>query len=488
MCVLGITLALTGSAAHAQYSDEELLQQIEAEHAELQQRLSRPLSLDDCVDIALARNLPLDIARHERDIVGHGVSAAHGDWLPGLTVRTTRRREWSNFETPDVEPPVVAETTDTATGVTAALVQRLPLGGSVAFGYTFDDLSQEAASSFGGSFAVVQPLLRDAGWRKATSDVRDANLAADAEAWTLRARLLDIEFRVKSAYYEVLRRQKLVGVNERAIQRDEQLLAFSQAKVDAKLATRRDVLSAEIILEQDRGKLVNAQTEHRAALDALADVLGVRVQQPIDVVYVDVQPTTVQANEEAWVQRALRNNPDVQRARFDVQRDYLAMRVAGNDRLPRLDLGLSYDDARGPEILVGADRRTQRVWEGSITLSYPLLNKPLGSAYQQAQLRYQQGRRLLLEAERQVALDVRDSVRNLQRSEERIEVLQKTIEGSRDKVEFANVNFQLGRASNLDITDAQKDLTEAESDLVEEVMNHRVEFARLEKLLGGSLQ
>ncbi len=120
-------------------------------------------------------------------------------------------------------------------------------------------------------------------------------------------------------------------------------------------------------------------------------------------------------------------------------------------------------------------------------MSYPFLNRPLRSAHRQAQIRYEQSRRLLLERERQVVLGVRDSVRNLERIEERIEVLGKTIEGSRDKVEFANVNFQLGRASNLDITDAQKDLTEAESDLVEEVVNYRVELARLEALLGGSL-
>ena len=85
-----------------------------------------------------------------------------------------------------------------------------------------------------------------------------------------------------------------------------------------------------------------------------------------------------------------------------------------------------------------------------------------------------------------MTLDGRDTVRNLLRIEERISILKKNIEGARAKVEFAK-NFQLGRASNLDITDAQKDLLNAETDQVNELVNYRVEFARLEQLLGGSI-
>jgi outer membrane protein TolC len=82
---------------------------------------------------------------------------------------------------------------------------------------------------------------------------------------------------------------------------------------------------------------------------------------------------------------------------------------------------------------------------------------------------------------------VREAIRDLQRSSDRIKVLNKTIEGAKDKVEFANVNFQLGRADNFDITDAQKDLIEAETDYIEEIVSYRIALARLEQLLGGTL-
>jgi outer membrane protein TolC len=124
-------------------------------------------------------------------------------------------------------------------------------------------------------------------------------------------------------------------------------------------------------------------------------------------------------------------------------------------------------------------------WTGLVTISYPLGNKALGSAYRRSQIVHQQSERILDDVERQVVLEVRSAIRFLRNNVERLGILEKNIAGARDKLEFATVNFQLGRASNMDITDAQKDLLDAEVDWVNEVIDYRVQLARLEQLLGG---
>ncbi len=448
-----------------------------------------PLALETCIAIALERNLPLAAAGLEREAVQKEVGAALGTWLPEfgvVAVRTNTHGDSDGLGSP--AQGTYVETT--ANEVVARVSQRLPLGGSLQLLYDLEKTGEDDAGGHAGGFQITQPLLRDAGWRRATADVSDARRAAAAEEATLQAQLLDVVFRVKSAYYQVLRRAKLIEVNQQAIARDQQLLDFSQAKVEAKLATRRDVLSAEIILAQDRSRLVNAETEHAAALDALADVLGLPLQDSLAVVAIELGLEPIADEQVRWVEKAVRDNPDLLRARIDLQRHELAKNVAGNSRLPRLDVKVLYDDARdaipaGTTILAG--RRGARTWQGAIEVAMPILNKPLGDAYRAAQLRQEQSQRLRQEVERQTVLEVRDTARNLRRIEERIAVLTKEIQGARDKVEFANVNFQLGRASNLDITDAQEDLVNAESDFVDEVVSYRVELARLEQLLGGSL-
>lgn len=447
------------------------------------------LDLDRCIEIAVQRNLPLTIARYQRDAVQTDVGAALGTWLPEFQLTTARTSVHGDSKAlSDTLPGVFFE--ETASDLVALVKQRLPFGGQVQVGYNFERSGEDVFSGYGATVGVVQPLLRGAGWSRAVADVRDARIGADAQQAALEVELLRVRFLVKSAYYEVVRRSRLIEVNQRAIARDEQLRAFSQAKVDAKLATRRDVLSAEIILAQDRDRLVRADTDYHRALDDLADVLGLPVRDTLAVRIVELQHEPVAIDAGGWVEKALRDNPDIRRVRLDLERQTLSARVAGNARLPRVDLGLAYEAAYDP-ITAGdfpVTRRNQTTWQGSLLFSYPLFNKPLGNAYRAAQIRQEAARQLLAETERQVVLQVQDSVRKLQSSDERLSVLEKTIQGAREKVEFANVSFQLGRASNLDITDAQKDLVDAETDYVDEMVNYQVELARLESILGGAFQ
>lgn len=445
--------------------------EVEAEDADLAARLVRPLGLDDCIQIALQRNIGLAVARAARDAARTQVDQAWGEFVPALTLVGTGRR-------------IDASTRERQTDAEAKLVQKLPTGTLVEAGLTFKDTNADSLAGEGRpSLKLTQPLLRDGGWTAATSAVRDARLGATAQDAALRAQVLQLVYDVKAAYLEILRRRQLIEVNERAVTRDEELVAFSRAKVEAQLATTRDVLSAEIVLAQDRGRLVNAEAQYQAGLDQMANVLAVRIARPLEIDTIDLATAPLPVDEDAWVARALRENPGLQQARLELERAELARKLAGNARLPQLDVAVAYDQVR--ESVTG--RVSERGWEGTVTMSYPLLPRAPGGAYRQARLEYDQSRRLLADAERQVVLDVRDAVRNLQRSQDRISILEKNIEGARAKVEFAKVNFQLGRASNLDITDAQKDLLTAETDHVNELVTYRLGAARLEQLLGGSI-
>src|SRR5207249_2542192 len=157
--------------------------------------------------------------------------------------------------------------------------------------YRFSKAGADKIYADGTTLTLTQPLLRSAGWRATTSAVHDAHLSADAEEAALRGKVLGVMFDVKSAYYEVLRRQRLI-------------------------------------------------------------------------------------EEDAWIDRALRENPDVQRARLQLQRDELAMHVAGNGRLPQLDLRVSYDDLTD-KVLESSKRGLRphvQTWSGAVTMSYPLFN------------------------------------------------------------------------------------------------------------------
>jgi outer membrane protein TolC len=353
------------------------------------------------------------------------------------------------------------------------------------------------------TFGVTQPLLRGGWWRAGTASVRSARAGARMSDANLQGTRLDVVRQVKSAYYEVVRQRELIEVNEKAVERDRQLVLESRSKLEAGLGTKRDVLSAEIILEQDRGKLVDAQTAYKEANDGLARVLGLRLGV-VELQFADAGAPldTVSIQETAWVTKALQDNPLLRAAQHSLESSRIDMQAAGNARLPQLDLTFNYTYSNDPDlnellkdlnvirVLVGKEPKdldftATKGYQTLLTFSYPLGNRELGEAYRRARLAHEHARRSLEDAQRQVSLDVRTAVRALHNSVERLGILKKNIEGAQDKLEFATVNFQLGRASNMDITDAQKDLLDAETDYVNEIIDYQVQLAAIEALVGG---
>jgi outer membrane protein len=446
--------------------------EIEAESPDLASKLDQPLTLEECIGIALSRNIPLMVARRSLEASQARAGGAIGQFLPELQISTSRDR---------IEQDAQREYVDDSQ---ATLVQKLPLGTTVEAGLRFSDSSaDETPVESSPSVVVTQPLLRSGGWTAATANLRDRRYSARIDEAKLRSQVLSTIFDVTTSYLDLERRRQLVEVNQRAVDRDQELLNFSKAKLEAQLATQRDVLSAEIILAQDRGRVVNAEADYQTALDILSNTLGLRIPHKLVVQPFTLEIDSITTDEEAWIRKAMRDNPTIEAVRLDCERSELAKQVAGNDRLPQLDLSVAYNQRRIPLSNIPA----QRTWSGSVTMSYPIFNKELGGAYNAAQLEYDVAQRNVVDTERQVVLSVRDAARNLNRGAERIVILKKNIEGAKAKVEFAKVNFQLGRASNLDITDAQKDLLTAETDYVDEVVVYRAELARLEQLLGGSI-
>jgi outer membrane protein TolC len=196
----------------------ELRLQVETEDPALAALFDRPISRDEVLEMALQRNLGLDVARRAHEVARKNIGIASGEFYPELQVVANGRR--------------IEDASGTARRKDAevAIVQRLPIGTALSAGVRFEDTNGDARPATGiPNVALVQPLLRGAGWDANTSGIRDAQLGAQSQAQALRAEVLRITFAVDTAYFEILRRQQLIEVNQRAVARDEELLEFSKA-------------------------------------------------------------------------------------------------------------------------------------------------------------------------------------------------------------------------------------------------------------------
>ena len=236
-------------------------------------------------------------------------------------------------------------------------------------------------------------------------------------------------FAVKSAFYEVLYQRELIRVNRSALERDSTLVVASESKVIAKLATRRDVLSAEIQLASDKASLIKSQSEYELALDALKEVMGLPIEMPVVLVGVELSYAPVSLHEEHLLRHALQNNPALHDAEAGVDRSELQLKVAKNQRLPQLDLIAAYNGSFEKDTDQNIGIYTTG-FVAAVSLNYPFLNREAAANAETAEIAVWQQQDHLLNLKRQLTLSVRSIVRSTHSSIEAINTLKRTIEAA----------------------------------------------------------
>ncbi|MFQ5632029.1 MAG: TolC family protein, partial [bacterium] len=339
------------------------------------------------------------------------------------------------------------------------------------------------------SFEISQPLLRDGWFSMTKSPINLAKYTLQGREKNLDTIELQTIFNVKKVFFSVLLQREILKANEAAIKRDSTLMKLSVAKYKASLATRRDVLSAEIQLAEDQASLIATQADYEFALDQLKDAMGLPINAPMQIAEIDLSYSTGLLNEEELVERALENNPLISLSEYNIKRLNLERKIAKNKMLPRLDLKVGYDDK--------FDKNTERFaeinskdFQVTLNLLYTFQERDnsVFARAQQADIALSQERTRLVDAKRQIFLDIRRIIRSIYANIKAIEVLKKNIEAANEKVRFATTMFNLGRASNLDITDAQQVLLRTEILYLRKITDYHLLLAQLETLIGEPVE
>jgi outer membrane protein len=380
--------------------------------------------------------------------------------------------------------PQVKTTSELHT-LTGGISQQLPGGMSIDVTQELgpDDMRPNRSRNRQFQATVTQPLLRGAGLTASMATLRGTTYDERAREADLRDLERQTIFSVKLAYYNAVRDVELLRVNQATLAADSLLVEASNAMVEAKVASRRDVLSARIRLADDAGTVVVSERDAQTSLDALKDVMGIPLETAISIADTALDAHFVTLDEPSLVQKVVDSHPSIRSAEFAVSRSRLDLTVAQNSRLPQVDFRASWFQNFGEQLDAGNIARGTG-WLASVNLFYPLFDR---SAEGEAILRRSelaQAKDRLTLLERQLTLRVREIVRTVRSSAEEVRSIQRTIEASDDKLQFATAMFNLGRASNLDITDARADLVKARTQMVKKLVDYNAQLALLESLTG----
>lgn len=378
-----------------------------------------------------------------------------------------------NYVWPDREGGIAQH----GAGLSLAASQILPTGGTLALTGGFDTAwpygPNAGPDGYGSSLGVslTQPLLRGAGY-----EVSHESLTSAERQLTYAVR--DFELYRENFTIDVARRffdltsQRKTLANEDA---NYEAAVFDRGKAEALQQvgrnTEQEVFRARRREIEAKDQLINARAAYDRTLDTFKILLGLPTSVAIEIADVEPSYEPVRFTNESAIAAARHNRLDLITERQQLEDAERGVRLAENGLLPDFDLVANYGLNGG-----GNDLGSARpdIWNSSVALQFaiPLQQKGQRNAYRSARIGLEQSRRGLQLREDQLELDIRDALRNLRSTEERITLQEQQIEQEQRAVTVTQIRYEAGKLENRDLLEARQALVNAQNALIRLKADH----------------
>jgi outer membrane protein TolC len=402
---------------------------------------TRSLSLRECLDLALSRNLDLQIEHLNTDIAGFNLNGAYGVYVPAFSFRA----QHDFVDQPaDFDPkkagldfPYEMQNDTLSPGLSG----KLPIGLTYGFNaYTREDNVRTDLSSNPGSADIFPGGIRSTNnyFSEARVDLqqhllKDFWIDADREQILLRRRDLKISqqalrfqvmktvLAVELSYYDLLAARENVRVQEKALDLRQQLVAETHRRVEVGDLPPLDAEQAETQLENTLTALSAARELYVTQQNTLKSLLTDDFKAWIDI---ELLPSdALLAIQEAFNRsesfgRAMTGRPDLLEARLAVEKSDVVVRFRKNQLFPNLDLvgmygGLAVAPDPGRSINDALNFGNQEYSYG-VVLSFPLSNLSERGYYRASKAARQIAQLELKKAEQEILLQIADFVNRAQ--------------------------------------------------------------------------
>jgi TolC family type I secretion outer membrane protein len=331
---------------------------------------------------------------------------------------------------------------------------------------TFDD-------SYGGALSL-DFLLYDFG--KTPAMVRQALAQQVAATEELRATRSTLVREVRVAYLDLCRAIELLQVKEEAERQFKLRLEQVTAFVEVGRRIRYDLTKAEVDLGNARLELINARNTLYAARATLNRRLGLAEETSYQVAPEDLAPVHEVIEELAAIAR--RQHPGIRALQAKENVASAAVDEAIADLYPSLRLQADYSLSGGGFPLVSNA-------SGALRAAFSLFTGWLKTArIQRAAAQLRAARSQVADREQLIYLDLSLALSQLKTARQRFSLTELVLRQARESVELVASQYRLGKASAVELTDAQVSLYNAQAGHVNARFDCQTATAQIRYALG----
>jgi outer membrane protein TolC len=242
-----------------------------------------------------------------------------------------------------------------------------------------------------------------------------------------------------------------------------------------------NLLQAQVQLAQAQRTLTQAKAAAVQAEQQLAAVVDLPIATAIQATTAMGLPTPPQ-DVDALVKQGLANRPEVAQAQAAIQAAQAAIDLAAAGLRPTISL------TGGPSLASSTLSNAPVTWSGTLQMTLAIFDGGLTRAkVEQARQQLALTRVQLEQTQQTVEQQVRASYLNLQQAAESLTSAQAGLTAAREALRIANVRFQAGVGTQLEVVTAIQNLAAADAAVVQALFQYNLALAQIDQAVGTQI-
>ena len=413
------------------------------------------LTIDQCVDIALKRNNDVVQSKLQLKMIARDEVSAFSRFLPSVDAGLGYNHS--------VNGPSSEFRIDRTTGI------PIPI----------QPVKRVSWSSY--TRVSAQQMLFDGG---SIFNFARAKYAKEGAASTYDYTLQNTIYRVKSAYFDLLKKEKLLQAQEETLKQWEESYKRYDMMYQVGKVAKSDVLKAKVQLENARLALLQSQNDLSIANAQLNYALGFSVDKKVKAVDLQVSPT-VDIPYETALEKATANNPALKKSQADVSGSKAGVASSSSSFLPSVYASGSYSWSNRKLSNINNMFDTDYGWSMGVSLSVPIFQGFSRIAdVSRSKLSLKSSRETLEQTKRDVALSVKQAYNAVQLVKQQITVTRDAEAAAEEDLRLNKEKYDLGSGTMLELITSQAAYTKALNDRIQAAYDYQTVFAQLELAMG----
>jgi len=342
--------------------------------------------------------------------------------------------------------------------------------------------------SDGLDLAIIQPLMRGAGWDATTAPLRLSRLAEQANRLNLKATVAQTISQIIATYRELLRAQEQLVIVQDALKRSNTLLDVNKALISAGRMAEFEIVQTEADIATQQLGVEEARNQLDTSRLALLRLLALDLSTPVRATEA-LEANPMEIDQRQAFTLAQNQQPEYLAALLDSQQADLNLVIARDSGRWQVDLVAGANQVRAAtDNNNGHDNN--RTWDSyaGVQVQIPLGDISTRQAEVRARVNVEDQEIRITDARQELERNVNNVVRDLGTRWRQYEISKRAVELSRRKIEIEREKLSAGRSTNFQVLSFETDLRNAENAQLNALIAYLNAQTQLDLTLGMTLE